>query len=344
MEINKDALLTALEVVKPGLTNKESIEQGTSFAFVNSNVITFNNEISISHPVDGMSDITGAVEAEKLYQLLGKLKAEKVNITLDEKHNEIVVKSGRIRAGLTIQSEIKFPLTEDISERGEWAALPEDFVKNLQFVIPSCSKNFNQPIITCVHVHRSGFVEASDNYCLARYMLKDKMPVPTFLIPATSAQHLVRFAPKEVAHGTGWVHFRADSGATFSCRIFNDTYPETSHFLKVEGLSIVLPDKMNEAVERAWVFAKRENTLEETLTVTLNKNHIDIRSESDNAWFEERVDNVNYDGDRLHFGITPVLLRDILTKTQQCTLGVRLLKFEGTDWVFVSALKVVKDE
>ena len=54
MKTNKTKLQTALEIVKPGLANKEIIEQSTSFAFLKGKVVTYNDEVSISHPLKGI--------------------------------------------------------------------------------------------------------------------------------------------------------------------------------------------------------------------------------------------------------------------------------------------------
>jgi len=77
MNIQKEQLKKALETVKPGLAGKEIIEQSTSFAFMGDRVVTYNDEISISHPVEGLN-LTGAIRAEELYQLLSKLKREEI--------------------------------------------------------------------------------------------------------------------------------------------------------------------------------------------------------------------------------------------------------------------------
>ena len=52
--MKKNDLVEALEVVKPGLANKDLIEQTTSFAFINGNVVTYNDEISISSPIEDL--------------------------------------------------------------------------------------------------------------------------------------------------------------------------------------------------------------------------------------------------------------------------------------------------
>ena len=51
MKINRLILQKALETVKPGLANKEMIEQATSFAFMKDKVVTYNDEISISYQI-----------------------------------------------------------------------------------------------------------------------------------------------------------------------------------------------------------------------------------------------------------------------------------------------------
>ena len=75
MKINKAELQTALEKVKPGLASRELIEQSTSFAFMGDRVVTYNDEISISHPVAGV-DINGAVKAQALYDFVSEVKKE----------------------------------------------------------------------------------------------------------------------------------------------------------------------------------------------------------------------------------------------------------------------------
>jgi len=189
--MNKTNLQTALEIVKPGLAGKEMIEQSTSFAFMEGRVVTYNDEISISHPIEGLK-INGAVQAEELYELLSKLKKDEIEITT--KGNEIILKSGRTKAGLTLQQEIKLPL-EEIGELGKWKPLPEDFLKHIKFAMAACSRDMSRPVLTCVHVSKDGIIEGSDSFRIARCQLKTEMPVKTFLLPASSAIQVIRVEP-----------------------------------------------------------------------------------------------------------------------------------------------------
>ena len=78
MKISRVELLEALEKVKPGLANKELIEQSTSFAFIGDRVVTYNDEISVSHTVKGLENMRGAIKAKTLYEFLARVKDRKL--------------------------------------------------------------------------------------------------------------------------------------------------------------------------------------------------------------------------------------------------------------------------
>ncbi len=325
-------------MVKPGLANKEIIEQATSFAFINDRVVTYNDEISISHPVEGLK-LEGAVVADKLYSLLGKIKKDEIEINIEG--SEIIITSGRIKAGLTLQSEIKLPLGEEVATKSKWRALPEKFNKSINFVMSSCSKDMSRVVLTAIHIHNEGFSEASDSYRVARYDLGEEMPVDTFLLPQAAAVEVVKFNPTKIAEGKGWIHFKTEIGSIMSCRILEDPYPNTAPHLKMKGTRIILPKTVEEVLDRAIIFAKKDHMLDEMVTITLQEKRFKIRAESDSGWFEEEV-NVHYEGDPVTFSITPYLLKGILSETQACELSKDKLKFEGENWVYLNMLRYSK--
>lgn len=335
MQINKSQLLKALEIVKPGLANKDIIEQCTSFAFIKGRVVTYNDEISISHPVEGL-EIEGAIKADKLYALLSKIKREEIEISLNK--NEILVKSGKMEASLTLESEIKLPLQEDIAHVGKWKDLPETFIKSMSFVMTTCSRDMSTPILTCVHVNKEGLVEASDNHRIAQYKLNAKMPVETFLLPASSTVEMVKLNPIKIAEGKGWIHFKTENDTVISCRIFEDEYVDTRPFMKVKGIKLSLPKSIEGIIDRASVFAKRDHIFDETLIITVNDNRIKVVAKSDSGSFKEES-NIAYKGESIEFAITPYLLRGILCETLNCELDNDKLKFEGEEWVYITCLK-----
>lgn len=334
MEINKKELQKSLEIVKPGLASKEIIEQSTSFAFVDGRVVTYNDEISISHPVTGLT-ISGAVEAENLYKLLNKIKEDVIEIELKEK--EILISSGKTKAGLTLQSEVTLPLDQEISNIGNWKELPEHFVKFLGFAMSSCSKDMSRPILTAIHVNKEGIIEASDGYKIINCTL-DEIPVNSFLLPASSAIHVTKLNPTKIAGGRGWIHFRTEEDTILSCRIFHDDFPETKNLLSIDGVKITFPKKIEEVLDKAMIFSKRDHILEETLTLSIADNKLKIEASAKTGWFEEEL-NMRYRGEPLSIFITPYLLRGILKETKDCIVSDNKLKFEGDGWEYISMLK-----
>jgi DNA polymerase III sliding clamp (beta) subunit (PCNA family) len=331
--MNKKELLKALEIVKPGLANKEMIEQTTSFAFISGRVVTYNDEISISHPMKDL-DIEGAIKAEEFYKLLSKLKEDELKLKQTSK--EITIISGKTKAGITLQSEVKLPL-EEIGELGEWKTLPEGFVDRLAFCLFSCSRDMSRPVLTCIHVKEDGDMESCDNLRLTYYHQGHEMPVPTFLIPQSSAAQLVKYQITEITEGQGWIYFRTGEDTVFSCRIFQDEYPDTSKIMEVDGKEITLPKSMDEIIDRVAIFSKREYSLNEEVEVIIEDGQMVVKAQSDTGWIREET-KVRYKGDKISFFINPQFLKDVLPIIRKGILGKDRIKFVGDDWQHVISL------
>lgn len=338
MKINKDQLQKALEIVKPGLANKEQIEQSTSFAFIKGRVITYNDEISLSHPVEGL-ELEGAILAENLYKFLTKIKKEEIELELEG--NEIVLTSERAKAGLLLQMEIKLPLEEEIGKKSKWVPLPVNFVTDLAFCMTVCTRDMSLPVLTCVHVNKDGFLEASDSYRIARCELGEAMPIGTFLLPAISAVEVVKLKPNKIASGKGWVHFKTEEGTVMSCRVFEDKFPSTAGFFSNEGVRVILPKTTEEILARAQVFSKREHLLDEWITITIEEGKFKMESKSDTGWFREEA-KIRHEGDTIKFDITPYLLKGILAETRGFRYKTDKLTFQGERWFYVSTLRQKK--
>ena len=333
MKINRTELQNALEKVRPGLANKEVIEQSTSFAFMDGRVVTYNDEISISHPVTGL-DIKGAVKAQELYQFLGKLSKDEIHVKAEE--NQIRIKAGKATAGLTLQQEIRLPI-EEVGEIEDWYQLPDKFIEALQFCAPSCSKNMAQPVLTCINACGDGRIESSDGYRVTRYDLSESLPINTSLIPARSVNELVKYDIQQVSEGQGWVHFKTGDGTVFSCRVFEDNYPDIENILTFEGTEVGLPDGMADALKRGQIFAKGEFGLDAMIDVSIEAKKMTISAQQDYGWFQEEV-AVEHDSDPLHFRTNPVFLCEMLEKTNHCIVGKDRIKFKGNEWIHVIAL------
>jgi len=333
MEIKKDKLLKALETVRPGLASKEMIEQSTSFCFLEGKVTTFNDEISISTPLTDF-ELTGAVNAEELYSFVKKSKTEDIKIELSD--NEILLKSGRAKAGLTLQNEIVLPL-EEIGKIKKWKKLPDDFSGGLSFAMGAAGHDFSEPVLTCVHVNKAELI-SSDRFRIVVFTLENEVPVKPFLIPATTCSKLIKLMPVEIAEGEGWIHFKDALGSIISCRIFEDSFPDVSKHIKVKGNEITFPKSIIGIIDRADIFSKRDTALDESIEVRLHKNKIEIKSESNSGWFKESA-KTNYKGEEVSFKVTPYLLRDILNETTTGKLDNNKILFTGEKWKYLTLLR-----
>lgn len=334
MKINKTELQKALEIVKPGLANKEIIEQSTTFAFMGDRVVTYNDEISISHPVKGLN-LTAAIPAQELYQLLRKTKEKEFELFFEG--SEIRLISGRDKAGFAISQEITLPLNEFTLPK-KWEKIPDNLLAGIKFCSFSCSRDMSRPILTCVHIREDGIIEASDGYRITQYKTA-KLPVNTLLIPASSTQHLVNMDVIEMAEGDGWGHFRTKEGTVFSCRVFADNYPDTSSLFEVEGEALEFPKNLGEILDKANVFAKQDFALDQKTEITIAENKMIVRTENAMGWFEAEA-NIRYKGDPITLIINPQFLQEIAEKELSCVVGKTVLKFEGKNWKHVVALFV----
>jgi DNA polymerase III sliding clamp (beta) subunit (PCNA family) len=317
MQISRNELVKALEAVKPGLADRELIEQTTSFAFIGDKVVTYNNEISLSYPIEGL-DITGAIKADELYKLLTRLRKDEIELELEGK--QILLKCGRIKAGLAIQDEIKLPL-EEIKDIGRWRTLPENFIKALTFSSHAASNDYSRPLLTCIHINKDGYVEATDNFRICKYELKGNWVLDNTLIPVNNVKEVIKMNPSNVAKGKGWIHFMNEEGCNLSCRIFqDDTYVNFDDLLKVQGEEIVFPNLILDTLERATIFT---NTC---VDIHIKENKIRIKSSNETSWFEETL-NIRYENE-IDISITPELFKDILSVTKKGIIGERVIKFE----------------
>lgn len=344
MQIITKNLKTALDVVKPGISMKESIEQSSHFAFIENKVFSYNDELCIMCPVEGLN-LTGTIDSKELYSYIGKIDVDTIVLTLEE--TQLKIKAGRSNVVLVMNEEIKLPLDDaQLNEKGKWKTLPDDFAQAVDFVSESCATGIDEPITTCVHVSKDGFVEGTDKHRLSHWKFAAPLEIENVLIPATSSKVVVKFNPIKISMGNGWVHFKNKIGATLSCRCFNTKYMDTERILAKptqKGIKIDFPDKLLSVIERAQVFAERAQKSYETITIAVNKKKLFVLSESElGSTFRESLPT-DYTGEDFEFMITPYMIRNILKQLNSCTIYPDRLRFANKSWIHIASLKITND-
>jgi DNA polymerase III sliding clamp (beta) subunit (PCNA family) len=326
MKVNRLLLLEALQAVQPGLAQKELIAQSSSFAFSDNRVFTYNDEVAVSHPIS--IALEGAVSAKEFYALVNKVKTEE--LSLEIKNDELLLTGSKAKAGLCIEHELLLPL-EQLGMPDKWLELPETFCKAIQFCLFSASKNETQAVLTCIHVIGQ-YVESCDNFRITSFDMgagSEQSFPEELLIPALAAKDIADSNPVEYAVTEGWLHFRNEKDVTFSCRYFDDAYPDYSPFLECEGSELTFPATLPEILDRASIMGDGER-----VTIVLDKNELIVATEKDVGWFEESVD-VKYTGAPVEFDIQPEFMKSILKFKGTAVIGETALKFENEQFIHV---------
>lgn len=328
-------LLKALEWVKPGLANKEIIEQSTSFAFMGDRIVTYNDRVSISAHVPGL-DLYGAIKAEELYKFLGRLKREEIE--LEMKDNQVHLKSGKAKAGINIHQKITLPIESNLDDI-EWTVLPDDFGDALSLTYPACTKDMAKPKLLGVNVRGDGIIEASDTYQITQYDLQCEIDTEDFLILGTVVRDLCKYGVRKMGKSVGWRHFMTGNDRViFSSRIFFDSFPDTSAWLADRGTDIILPKNLKESLELSSIFSKSAVEADDMIEIVIENKELIVRAENENgSWFEEPL-KIRYDGDPIKFSITPAFLITMLNKSNKCKINENVIMFSGDKWKHVLSL------
>ena len=348
MKVDRKHLLTTLGHLKPGLANKEIIEQSTSFIFTEGKVLTYNDEVAVQAPVEELGFV-GAVKAKEFISLLEKLKDDEIDLSVPS-GAELLVKMKKSSAGIRLEQDTTaiHDIIRGVGEPAEWWELPATFLPAALFCSFSAGSDMTKPLLTCL-CFSGRDVWASDNFRATHYDMGAAAELQfqePLLIPASIIKDLRGYAPIEFSMTNGWAHFRNDAGVIFSCRVMEGTYPEDVIRKIVlagdeaKAQRVKLPEGVTEALERAGIFSS-SSTLkvanDNRVSISLEEGLLTLRGEGAAGWFEEES-RVRYQGAPVEFEVSPDVLQEILTYTHEATIGERVLRFKGENFTHAVAV------
>lgn len=336
MKINREKFLEKLEMVRAGLSPREFIEQSSCFVFEGGMVMTFNDEIACRTKID--IDITGAIQATSLLDILGKLIDPELLVRENDK-GELEFKGKSKGFGVTKDAEIFLPINR-VEMPMEWKELPPAFSQSIGKVAHCVSTDESRFLLTCIHIHPD-YIEACDNMQVMRVALKTGVK-ESMLVRGTSLVHISQLAMEHVALTKTWIHFKNKAGLIFSCRRYTEQYPELGPVIKIKGSSITLPRGLKEASERAAVFAV-DRSGDPLLIVTLSNGVIRVVGEGLSGWYKE-VKKSDYEGPAMEFAISPELLTHVSEKYKEAIICEDKLKVTGESWEYVTVLGKPKEK
>ena len=331
MKIQTEEFQKALRVVKPAVAKTDLIDQSTCFIFDNGHIVGYNGEMCIMYPVIGL-EATGAVLADPLYNYILKLKRDTMELKTTSK--EMQIKCGKSHAGLALDPDIRIPI-DKIVGAGKWFPLPEFFNDFMLMASGAAARDLTDPKLTCISVDKSGKIVGSDNFRILECTL-EPFSFDNFLLPAETARIVANMKPTKISISKGWVHFQNED-TKISCQTYPDEYVDVSEFMQIEGPEFVFPKTFMQVMDRASVFSKAAIAQDEEVTITVGNNRIKITAKNENGWFREELNYETTDSP-FSFTIIPYLLKDILRRTNTCTVNENGLAFDGDGWRYVSAL------
>lgn len=326
-------LKRTLELVKPGLARKELLEQSTSIIFRKNHIFTFNDEVAVVAPLD--TGITGAVPSDPLYAFLGKL-GEGADINIESQENEFKFSSGRNRAGIRRDEEIKLPLDEEIPEPEEWEELPEKFLEALRRILFSCSGSGHRPILTCIHITED-WMESCDGYRMTRAKIQWRSE-DNLCIVGKNLEKLSQYSPSHFGFSPNWIQFKNKDGVRYAVRIVDGEYPDLDKFTEVEGEEVEFPPEMENALDWASIIVDSSVKSTQKIDVSIGKGQCTVKGEGPEGWAEQSV-RMKYSGKPIIFQAHPQMLKEMVKLARKITIGDKSVKIEAEDFVHIVSLE-----
>jgi hypothetical protein len=319
VNVDRSQLIADLESLQAGLTREAYIEQSDCIVLNSAEkvVYTFNEEIACFVPID--LGVTGAVIAEPFLKVLSKISDAVVSI--EQSGDELVVRGAKAEAGIKCENRLVLPI--DVLERAdsaEWKPLPEYF-RDAVVLVENCVSTVKSDFyLSSIHITPSFFESANLNQ-MCRFKLDFDVKEP-FLIRCGNLKKIVKTGVSEYAETPNWLHFRNAYGLTIACRKHNEKYNVSTDKLinaSHEGVDIVLPKNLNEAVDSATIFSRENTDGSDEICVEFDSENkqISLTGEGLYGWFKYKYPIV-YDGVSVSFRVKPELFKDLLGKYDSC--------------------------
>jgi hypothetical protein len=334
--MNRKEFLSLLKAVLPGVSKKESLEQGKCFVFTDKMLLAFNDTTAVMHPVD--TEFRGAVAAEELYGIVKSLKDEE--ITMSQSDGKLLISTPDSRTELFIHSDIKLPI-DSLPQATDWHQLPHKFDAALGVCVRNCPHESGNPLVNYILVEGCDMV-VGDGVKVVAHKLDS--PLPRFFIPGKVAKQVREHVPVAASMDNGWLLFKNIAGAIFCCRtvssdeqfpfVVGGTTPLPGQYnvdslLAFDGAEIRFPEKLVDAIEACRVMTKGSDG-EEVVTLKCKDGVLLLTGKGAAGTHKKKL---KVDGDLCFTAaMSPEALHDALHLGAKFTLGTNGMKVETEDY------------
>lgn len=323
--MDRKELIEVIKAVQPGLVKDNIVELADFISFNDNEIVSYNNEISISYPYD--TGIVGAVKGDELLKIL---QAMPDNIKIEKKKDKLVIfKSGKNK----IKAELNLLDIQD----NTWPEIPEDFEElssnfneGLKFCLFSTATDPSMGALNCILIGEHGIVSC-DNFRATHYTLElqEKESPKQLLIPLNLAKTLVNYDIKLFAQDEAWLFFEDNFGVIICCKKVEYEYPakQVYNLFKSNGETITLPEGFQDVLERSEILSQIDMENQKIVKLELTKNKIIISSSGNIGAYKEEQ-KIDYDNEDITIMINPVHLKQILKQSNEFILTESNINFK----------------
>ncbi len=308
MQIKRNKLLKRLDLASCGLSSKISTT-GSKFIFGKGMITAFSEEIIAR--VKGFDDIDCCVSSSELLGLIKKFPDETIELKQSNAHNELRIRGKNRKAGIPIHDEeslVSLRKSLPKLKSVKWISLSEELFNRLKNAALVCGRDDSFDVTSCVHV-TPDVIESCDNYKLYRCPCQTGFNSKVF-IPGKSIYMLRNLTPTHFASADNWLHLKLKGGIiSIRCREFGKYMP-LKKLCDDSGEIIQIPSKLKSVIERAEITTSSID-YSTTVSITLSKNAIQVKSRSDKGWFNEKI-KADYNGPKFGFNVRPDLITQMI--------------------------------
>lgn len=331
--MNRASLLTALEMVKPGIDDKDKTNLGQDKCFFNEDTVSaFNNELAITYPIH--SGVTALVRAMDLISLLKKMHkiSNEVSLSSDGTSLEVTTVDSRTSIPVSSDTDVENRLTaiqEAVNAKDmKWFDLPGNFQDCALICSLAASKRESQFTLACIYLDGLNAL-ASDNDKVT-WAILDK-PIKKMLIKATAVKHIIAINPTQYSGDKSYFHFKNEDDAIISVRRVVGEYPvEYMGMFDFTGTVFSIPKKAIDGIGMLSVFIDDKAP---AIKVDVQKGRCVMSSGASRGASKFKVD-IQYNGEPFSFMIGPDVLGEMLKHSTDITVGDNIAKIVSDDETF----------
>lgn len=331
--MNRKLLLDALLSVKSGVANKDIVESMTYFYFSGEHVVTYNDVISIRHPLK--TSFTAFVKADDFIKIISKIKSESIELELNDAI--LNLKADKVRTSFpTLYDQDIIGRVDSVSKSVKalkFTKLPTDFMDAMSLCHPVASKNESDQMLICIYINGKDVI-STDNIRIAHYTMDSPMPGP-IMVKSNEIKSLIGISPIEFSFDDTWIHFLNESGCTFSIRRVKGDYPNMLKFSEFTGTRVNLPKELLDGLDLASVFTEDSN---DSVNIAIKNGICRVFKEGDSGKLDFR-EKVTYKGEPISFYINPTLLKDMMKHSTEIVVTTGKAKLSTKSFELVTALQ-----